>query len=121
MKLLTEPRIPLWTRIQTLQLLSTMLELSGGEQCLDEGDQLIDILNPDEFQSQLFHEDNRKMKADRMVWLVKNGMVGEGVSDDVDEGHSDEQLEPDRELDEKLREELEEEAGIVLEAGDRYG
>ena len=41
--------------------------------------------------------------------------------DDVDEGHSDEQLEPDRELDENLREELEKEAGIVLEAGDRYG
>lgn len=57
------------------------------------------------------------MNADRMVWRVKNDMVGkaiEGVGENPDEGHSDEQLELDRELYEKLRQELKEEMGIVL-------
>ena len=52
-----------------------------------------------------------------MVWRVKNDMVGkdaEGVSENVDEGHSDEQLELDCEPDDKFRQELEEEMGIVL-------
>lgn len=107
MNLLTEPRIPLWTHIQTLQLLSTMLELSRREQCLDESDQLIAILNPDKFQTQLLREDDRKMKSDTMVWRVKNDMVGKEVEGVSDEGHSDGQLELDSELDEKLKQKME--------------
>jgi hypothetical protein len=109
---LLEPRIPMWTRIQTLQLLSTMLQPAGGEQCLEEVDQLIDMLPHEEFQTQLLREDNRKMKADRMEWRIKNDMVGkdiEGVGENPNEGPSDEQLKEDRDADEKLRQELEEE------------
>jgi hypothetical protein len=82
--LLLEPRIPLWTRIQTLQLLSTMLQPAGGEQCLTEADQIIDKLNPDQFQTKLLREDNRKMMADREAWRVEHNLVGqdiEGISD----------------------------------------
>lgn len=59
-----------------MQLLSTMLQPAGGEQSLAEADQLIDILSPDEFQTLLLREDNRKMKADRMEWRINNDMVG---------------------------------------------
>jgi len=104
--MLSYPRIPLWTRIQTLQLLSTMLEPAGGKQRLDEADQLIDILDPNQFQTQLLREDNRKMKADREEERIKKSMTDkdiEGAGEDADEGSSDERSKLDRELDEKLR------------------
>lgn len=88
-----------------------MLQPAGGEQCLHEADRLIGNLDPDQFQTQLLREDNRKMKANRMEWRIKNDMVGndiEGVGEDVNEGPSDEELKLDRELDEKLRRDLEE-------------
>jgi hypothetical protein len=107
LKLLAEPRIPLWTRIQTLQLLSTMLQPAGGEQCLHEADRLIEKLAPNQFQTKLLREDNRTMKADRMDWRIKNDMVGKDIESVTDEGPSEEQLKLDRELDEKLRQELE--------------
>lgn len=103
LKLLAEPRIPLWTRIQTLQLLSAMLQSAGGEQCLQEADRLIDILDPNQVQTQLLREDNRKMKADRMDWRSKNEMVDKDIEGVADEGPSEEQLKLDRDLDEKLR------------------
>jgi hypothetical protein len=84
-----------------------MLQPAGGEQCLEEADRLIDILDPNQFQTQLFREDNRKMKADRMEWRVKNDMVGKDIQGVTDEGPSEKQLKLDRERDEKLRQELE--------------
>jgi cell division FtsZ-interacting protein ZapD len=81
---LTEPRIPLWTRVQTLQLLSTLSQPAGAEQCLNEADQIIDIFNPEQLQTKLLREDNRKMKADMMAWRVEHNLVGqdiEGVND----------------------------------------
>jgi hypothetical protein len=107
LKLLAEPRIPLWTQIQTLQLLSTMLQPAGGEQCLQEADRLIDKLDPKQFQTQLLREDNQKMEADRMAWRIKNDMVGKDIEGVTDEGPSEEQLKLDRDLDEKRRQELE--------------
>ena len=95
---------------ETLQLLSTILLPAGGEKCLEEADQLNDVLPRDEFQTELFREDNRKMKADRMEWRIKNDMVGkgiEGVGENPNEGPLDEQLKLDRDVDEKLRQELE--------------
>lgn len=112
LKLLAEPRIPLRTRIQTLQLLSTMLKPAGGEQCLHGADRLIDKLDSNQFQTQLLREDNRKMKAERMDDDMKKDIFGKdikGLEENASEGLSDEQLkmEHHRELDEKLRQELE--------------
>lgn len=79
-----------------------MLEPAGGEHCLAEADQLIDIPNPADFQTQLLRRDNRKMKADRVEWRIKSDMVGkdiEGVSEKLDEGPPDEQLKLDCEMD----------------------
>lgn len=107
MKFLAMPRIPLWTRIQTLQLLSTMFQAAGGGQCLEEAEQLIDKLDPNQFQTQLLREDNRKMKADRMDARMKKDMVGKDMDGVGDTARADEQLKLDCELDEKLRQELE--------------
>ncbi|KAM0692214.1 hypothetical protein Q7P36_008415 [Cladosporium allicinum] len=74
--LLLEPRIPLWTRIQTLQLLSTLCQPAGAEQCLQDADRVLDILDPEAFQTKLLQGDNRKMKADREVDRVENNLVG---------------------------------------------
>lgn len=86
MKLLTEPRIPLWTRIQTLQLLSTMNQPAGAEQCLKEADQIIDMLNPEQLQTRLLREDNDKMKADMMAWRVEHNLVGQDIEGMNDRG-----------------------------------
>ena len=94
-----------------------MLEPSGGMQRLDEADQLIDILDPNRFQTQLLREDNRKMKADREEERIRNNMTDkdiEGAGEDADEGSSDERSKLDRELAGKLRRDLEQEMGIVL-------
>jgi hypothetical protein len=84
-----------------------MLQSAGGEQCLQEADRLIDILDPNQVQTQLLREDNRKMKADRMDWRSKNEMVDKDIEGVADEGPSEEQLKLDRDLDEKRRQELE--------------
>lgn len=87
-----------------------MLQPARREQCLKDADQLIDKLNPNEFQIQLPREDDRSLQADRMEWRIKNDMVGkdiEGVGENPNEGPSDEQLKLDRDADEKLRQELE--------------
>jgi len=85
-----------------------MLQPAGAEQCLKEADRVLDILNPDHFQTQLLRDDNRKMKADRELWRIRKDLVGkdiEGIDEAVDEGPSD----AERELNEKLRQELEDE------------
>lgn len=76
---LTEPRIPLWTRIQTLQMLSTLLQPAGGELCLRKADEVLDILDQEEYQTKLLREDNRKMKADTYAWRVKMNLVGKSI------------------------------------------
>lgn len=96
----------MWTRIQTLQLLSTMLQPAGAKQCLKEADRVLDILKPDHYQTQLLRDDNRKMKADRELWRIRKDLVGkdiEGIDEAVDDGPSD----AERLLNEKLRQELE--------------
>ena len=84
-----------------------MLQPAGGEQCLHEADRLIGNLDPDQFQTQLLREDNRKMKADRMDARMKKDMVGKDMDGVGDTARADEQLKLDCELDEKLRQELE--------------
>jgi hypothetical protein len=56
-----------------------MLEPAGGKQRLDEADQLIDILDPNQFQTQLLREDNRKMKADREEERIKKNMTDKDI------------------------------------------
>jgi hypothetical protein len=93
-------------------MLSTLSQPAGAELALKEADQVLDILDPNEFQTQLLREDNRKMKADREVWRVKKGLVGqdiEGVAYGEDQGYPAEHFELDRELEEKLRLEVLEE------------
>jgi hypothetical protein len=89
-----------------------MLQPAGAEQCLNEADQIIDILDPTHFQTQLLRTDNRKMKADRKVWRVKKNLIGsdiEGVDEGADAGPSDEHFKLDRDLDAKLEQEVAEE------------
>jgi cell division FtsZ-interacting protein ZapD len=97
MNLLLEPRIPLWTRIQTLQLLSTLNHPAGAEQCLNEADQIIDMLNPEQLQTRLLREDNRKMKADMMAWRVEHNLVGQDVESRNNRGElpADEPVKPE--------------------------
>jgi hypothetical protein len=97
MELLTEPRIPLWTRIQTLQLLSTLNQPAGAEQCLKEADQIIEMLNPEQLQTRLLREDNRKMKADMMAWRVEHNLVGQDIEGMNDRGElpAEEPLKPE--------------------------
>lgn len=112
MDLLTEPRIPLWTRIQTLQMLSTLLQPAGAEMYLTEADHVLGLLDPHDFRTQLLQDDNRKMKADREVWRIKKNLVGkdiEGTDEGADKGPADEYFELDRQLDEQLRLEVAEE------------
>ena len=103
----------MWTRIQTLQLLSTMLQPAGGEQCLKEADQLIDMLEPNEFQTQLLLDAPFHPISFHLSVVLTNDMVGkdiEGVGETPIDGPLDEQfLKLDRDADEKLRQELEEE------------
>lgn len=56
-----------------------MPQPAGGEKCLEEADQLNDVLPRDEFQTELLREDNRKMKADRVEWRIENDMVGKDI------------------------------------------
>jgi hypothetical protein len=89
-----------------------MLQPAGAEQCLKEADQIIDILDPTHFQTQLLRKHNRMMKADREVWRMKKNLVGkdiEGVDEGADEGPSDEHFKLDRDLDAKLEQEVAEE------------
>jgi hypothetical protein len=69
----------LWTRIQTLQLLSTLLQPAGAGQCLADADWILDKLNPNHSQTQLVREDNRKMKSDRMVWRMTKDLIGKDI------------------------------------------
>jgi hypothetical protein len=84
-----------------------MLQPADGGQYLHEADRLIDKLDPNQFQTQLLREYNRKMKADRMDWRIKNDMVSKDIEGVADKGPSEGQLKLDRDLDEKRRQELE--------------
>jgi hypothetical protein len=97
MELLTEPRIPLWTRTQTLQLLSTLDQPAGAEQCLKEADQIIYMLNQEQLQTRLLREDNRKIEADMMAWRVEHNLVGQDIEGRNDRGElpADEPLKPE--------------------------
>lgn len=77
--ILTEPRLPNWTRIQILQVLSTLLQPAGAEDCLLKVETLLDKMDDDKWQSRALRSDNRKMMADITVWRQKRGFVGQSL------------------------------------------
>ncbi|TKA21641.1 hypothetical protein B0A50_08830 [Salinomyces thailandicus] len=107
--LLTEPRLPLYTRVQTLQMVSTLFHPTSAEAFLDEAQQLLDEeMDPSKFQVILLKEDNGCMKADLKIWRDKRGTTGgEGEQDDAEP--SAEWFRFDREMEQKLDEDLQEE------------
>ncbi|KAH9840441.1 hypothetical protein Tdes44962_MAKER01641 [Teratosphaeria destructans] len=66
--LLTEPNLPQYTRIQTLQMISTIVFPEHAEELLREADDLLSEMDAAKFQVQLLKEDNEKMKRDLAVW-----------------------------------------------------
>lgn len=112
LELLTEPRLPLFTRIQTLQMLSTLLKPASAEACLEEAESILRGMDGNTFQVQLLQEDNERMQADLGMWRAKDlsGKDIEGVGDAEQEDEpSDQWLQHDRDLEEKLDAEVQEE------------
>lgn len=114
LNLLSNPRIPRWTRIQTLQMLSTLLQPAGAERYLLEVEEWFRQMDMTKSQNQLLQDDNNKMLADLRRWQKKRGLHGslEGVGWDHGDVSGEEVLEnsaTDGQLQEKVVEEKEEE------------
>lgn len=110
--MLLEPRIPRWTRIQVLQLLSTLLEPAGAEDCLTKAGKMMDRMDESKFQTRLLREDNNMMLAGLNAWRQKNGHHGslQGIRwDDVGGEAIGENWELDNQLQQKLEEKKDEE------------
>lgn len=110
--MLMEPRIPRWTRIQVLQMLSTLLGPAGAEDCLTKAGKMMDRMDESKFQTRLLREDNNMMLADLNAWRQKNGHHGslQGIGwDDVGGESVAESTELDHQLQQKLEEEKDEE------------
>ncbi|KAK4550635.1 hypothetical protein LTR36_000214 [Oleoguttula mirabilis] len=73
--LLTEPNHPLYTRIQTLQIASTIVLLAAGQDFLKEAGQILAGMDQSEVQVRLLEEDNEIMKADLAVLALEEGFV----------------------------------------------
>jgi hypothetical protein len=76
LNLLSNPRISRWTRIQTQQMLSTLLQLAGAELCLLGVEDMFKQMDMTKFQNQLLQDDNNKMLADLRRWRQKSGFHG---------------------------------------------
>nr|OQO22622.1 hypothetical protein B0A51_10608 [Rachicladosporium sp. CCFEE 5018] len=110
--LLTEPRIPLWTRIQTLQMMSTIVAPVIAEDCLEDASHVLGMLNPNDFRTKLLREDNNNMIADINVWRQKQGLVGKDISGELGEDRPPVAgyFQLDHDMLEREQEEFEEEA-----------
>ncbi|CZT23273.1 uncharacterized protein RCC_08984 [Ramularia collo-cygni] len=62
--LLTEPNVPHYTRIQVLQMLSTILAPPAADSCLQEAATILAKMDNTKFQVQLLARDNEMMQAD---------------------------------------------------------
>ncbi|KAK4899074.1 hypothetical protein LTR27_003304 [Elasticomyces elasticus] len=96
--LLTEPRIPRYTRIQTLQMLSTLLPPAHAAVCLKDAEVLLEAMDSAKFQVQSLREDNDRMRKDLEIW--RDAGPGEGERDDG--GPSKKWFEHDREVQREL-------------------
>jgi hypothetical protein len=81
--ILTEPRLPLWTRIQVLQMLSTLFQPAGAESCLLEAGKLLDDIQEDTeneaWQTRVLRGDNENMISDLTVWRHRKGLLGQSL------------------------------------------
>jgi hypothetical protein len=103
--MLTEPRLPLWTRIQVLQMLSTLFQPAGAEGCLSEAAELLDDIEEDTeneaWQTRVLRRDNANMVSDLTVWRHKKGLLGQsldGTRWDLDDAPEPGYFELDRRL-----------------------
>jgi hypothetical protein len=76
LNLLSNSRISRWTRIQTQQMLSMLLQLAGAELCLLGVEDMFKQMDMTKFQNQLLQDDNNKMLADLRRWRQKSGFHG---------------------------------------------
>lgn len=113
--LLLEPRLPFWTRIKTLQMVSTLLEPAGAEGCLQQAEAVIKLCDPDDFRTALFRDDNAEMVDDVVQWRIERGLVGESI-DGEDDAEDGELVEEDKEIDDQLEEKLKEETETETKA-----
>lgn len=91
---------------------STLLQPSGAEECLRQADAVIDLLDPNDFRTELLRGDNRKMKADIDNWRAKRGLRGKDIAGEGNKGQSEpvaEYFDLDRHLEEKLADEVQQE------------
>jgi hypothetical protein len=81
--ILTEPRLPLWTRIQVLQMLSTLFQPAGAEGCLLEAAKILDDIEKDTeneaWQTRVLRGDNDNMVSDLTVWRHRKGLLGQSL------------------------------------------
>ena len=69
LELLMEPRLPLFTRIQTLQMLSTLLKPAAAEVCLQQAERALQSMDGSTFQVQLLREDNENMQVSNYILI----------------------------------------------------
>ena len=74
--LLTEPRIPRWTRIQTLQMVSTVSQPAQQHAHLKQAASLLEEMDADLWEVRLLKGDNDKMFASLEWWIRVNGKEG---------------------------------------------
>lgn len=119
---MTEPRLPRYTRIQTLQMLSTLLPTGLAADCLTEAGSILGEMDQSQIQVQLLTQDNRSMEADVQIWkkkgddeqmAYKEKSKGEQMANEAPASGDDRPSEAywayDREVQAKLRQELAEE------------
>jgi len=103
--MLTEPRLPLWTRIQVLQMLSTLFQPAGAEGCLLEAAKLLHDIEEDTeneaWQTRVLRRDNQNMISDLTVWRHRKGLLGQSLDGkrwDLDDASDPGPFELDRRL-----------------------
>jgi hypothetical protein len=103
--MLTEPRLPLWTRIQVLQILSTLFQPAGAEDCLLEAAKILDDIEEDTeneaWQTRVLRRDNQDMISDLTVWRHQKGLLGQSLNGkrwDLDDAPDPGYFELDRRL-----------------------
>ncbi|KAK3114822.1 hypothetical protein LTR53_006475 [Teratosphaeriaceae sp. CCFEE 6253] len=95
LELLTEPRLPRFTRIQTLQMLSTLVNPQAAEGCLHDAAKVLDLIDGSEVPVQMLREDNGLMLRDLAIW-------GAGSRAGGDDKPSEEWVQHDREVQRSL-------------------
>ncbi|KAK3113965.1 hypothetical protein LTR53_008207 [Teratosphaeriaceae sp. CCFEE 6253] len=95
LELLTEPRLPRFTRIQTLQMLSTLVNPETAKGCLHDAAKFLDLMDGSEVPARVLREDNGLMLRDLAIWGTGSGGGG-------DDKPSEEWVKHDREVQRSL-------------------